>query len=115
MITLTLGLNSEFIVLTLKEKSTLENPTYRLSCENVTTKQIITFELGTDLSPYKDRYNEFEVNTSELFNEPGQYQYTAYENISNVVVEVGKLLVNKNVNFEFDAYQTPTSYIAYGG
>lgn len=116
MITLTQG-STQSIVLTLKEKSTLENPTYRMLCDNVTTKQTVTFELGTDLSGFKDRFNKFNVNTSIAFlnQEAGQWNYTTIENISNVVVEVGKLQLNKVSNFEFNAYNVSTSYKVYGG
>lgn len=117
MITLTQGQASESIFLTLKEKSTLDNPTYRLLCENTTTKETVEFELGTDLSDFKNRFNRFEVNTLLEFEnqQPGQWNYTAIENTSNVIVEVGKLLLNKSTQFEFDTYNVSTSYKVYGG
>lgn len=85
-------------------------------CENVTTKQTVTFELGADLSGFKDRFNLFNVLATVFLNqETGQWNYTAFENVSNVVVEVGKLQLNKSTSFEFNAYNVSTSYKVYAG
>lgn len=116
MITLTLGQTTENIILTLNEKKTLASPAYTFRAEHVTTKEVISFTLGTDLSAYTQRFNEFSINTSLLFSNAtaGQYLYTVTE-IAGVEVENGKLLLNKSTDFNYSGYQPETTYSGYAG
>lgn len=117
MIILTQGAVSENIVLTLNEKKTLAIPAYTLACTNISTKEVISFTLGADLSAYPERYNEFNINTSVAFLNAtwGQWTYVVTEQISNVQVENGKLQLNKAVDFNFIGYAPATTYKGYAG
>jgi Ribonuclease G/E len=117
MIVLTKGQASENIILTLNEKKTLDSPTYLLECTHVTTKQVISIELGEDLSTQQDRYNEFAVSTDIEFAEApaGQWRYRALENISGVIVETGQMTLNKEIEFAFKGYTPAATYKGYEG
>lgn len=117
MIVLTKGTASENIVLTLDEKKTLASPTYVIAFTNATTKDVISITLGTDLSAYKDRYNEFAIATLTAFVSAvaGQWTYIVTEQTSNVQVEVGRMLLNPATDFAFTGYQPATTYKGYAG
>lgn len=117
MLILTQGQTADKIVVTLNEKKTQSNPTYIFTATHVTTKEIVTFTLGTDLSSYTDRYNEFSINTSVRFlNKPtGQYQYSITQSSGGLEVEVGKLELNPSTDFAFSGYEPETSYNGYNG
>lgn len=117
MVTLNIGHSNDYLILTLKEKSTLSSPTYNIEFTNVLTKEVIAHQLGTDLSSFKDRFNKFLVNTTSLFyNKPlGQWNYQVTENTSNFIVEVGKMVLVKDTEFSFDAYSTSTTFKGYEG
>lgn len=117
MVILNKGETSENIVLTLTEKSTLTAPTYYLVCTNVSTKSAITIDLGDDLSPYTTRYNEFNINPSVVFagEQHGQWLYKAFEYLSDVEVENGKLLLKNSTDFNFTGYDEATTYSGYAG
>ena len=74
------------IVLTLTEKQLLTNPNYLFVFTNRSTNEVISFVKlnATDLSSYKDRFNEFSIVTNTYFNTAlnGQYTYEIYEQIS---------------------------------
>lgn len=117
MVILNKGETSENIVLTLTEKSTLTAPTYYLVCTNVSTKSVVTIDLGDDLSPYTTRYNEFNINPSVVFagEQHGQWLYKAFEYLSDVEVENGKLLLKNSTDFNFTGYDEATTYSGYAG
>jgi hypothetical protein len=117
MLILTQGQTADKIVVTLNEKKTQSNPTYVFTATNATTKQVISFDLATDLSAYPDRYNEFSINTSVRFlNKPaGQYQYSITQKSGGLEVENGKLILNPASDFEFSGYEPETTYNGYSG
>jgi len=117
MLILTHGQTADSIVVTLNEKKTASNPTYVFTATNATTKQVVSFDLGTDLSSYPDRYNEFSINTSVRFlNKPaGQWLYQIKQKADNHEVEVGKLTLNPATEFEFSGYEPETTYNGYNG
>ena len=117
MLILTQGQTDDTIVVTLNEKKTQSNPTYIFTATHVTTKEIVTFTLGTDLSAYPARYNEFAVNTSVRFANAttGQYQYSITQSSGGLEVEVGKLELNPSTEFAFSGYEPETSYNGYNG
>ena len=117
MLILTQGQTADKIVVTLNEKKTQSNPTYIFTATHVTTKEIVTFTLGTDLSSYTDRYNEFSINTSVRFlNKPtGQYQYSITQSSGGLEVECGKLELNPSTEFAFSGYEPETTYNGYNG
>ena len=117
MLILTQGATSENIILTLNEFKTLESPVYTFTAIHVVTKEVISFDLGTDLSAHTDRYNEFNINTSVVFLDAttGQWQYVVTEQASGAEVENGKLLLNKSTDFSFTGYEPATTYSGYAG
>ena len=74
------------IILTLTEKQLLTSPNYLFIFENRSTNTDIKFVRlnNTDISAYKDRYNEFTIVVNSFFNTAlnGQYTYTIYEQTS---------------------------------
>jgi len=74
------------IILTLTEKQLLTSPNYLFIFENRSTNTEIKFVRlnNTDISAYKERYNEFTIVVNSFFNTAlnGQYTYTIYEQTS---------------------------------
>jgi len=74
------------IILTLTEKQLLTSPNYLFIFENRSTNTDIKFVRlnNTDISAYKERYNEFTIVVNSFFNTAlnGQYTYTIYEQAS---------------------------------
>ena len=74
------------IILTLTEKQLLISPNYLFIFENRSTNTEIKFVRlnNTDISAYKERYNEFTIVVNSFFNTAlnGQYTYTIYEQAS---------------------------------
>jgi hypothetical protein len=74
------------IILTLTEKQLLTSPNYLFIFENRSTNTEIKFVRlnNTDISAYKERYNEFSIVVNTFFNTAlnGQYTYTIYEQTS---------------------------------
>ena len=70
----------------MTEKQTLTSPNYLFVFENRSTNTEIKFVRlnNTDISPYKERYNEFTIVVNSFFNTAlnGQYTYTIYEQAS---------------------------------
>jgi len=122
MLTLQLGDTTDNIVVTLKEKSVLINPYYLFVFQHITTKQIISFIAGTDLSVYPDRYSEFAVSLS-LFTVSGQYVYHVYEQASNSnldptglnLVENGRMHLLPTSKLSYTKYSPVNQFTTYGG
>jgi hypothetical protein len=74
------------IILTLTEKQLLTSPNYLFIFENRSTNTDIKFVRlnNTDISAYKERYNEFTIVVNSFFNTAlnGQYTYSVYEQAS---------------------------------
>jgi len=85
MIRLTKG-QTQNIILTLTEKQLLTNPNYLFIFTNRSANTEVKFVKlnATDISAYKDRYNEFSivVNTNFASSLNGQYDYEIYEQTS---------------------------------
>jgi len=85
MIRLTKG-QTQNIILTLTEKQLLTNPNYLFIFTNRSANTEVKFVKlnATDISAYKDRYNEFSivVNTYFASSLNGQYDYEIYEQTS---------------------------------
>jgi hypothetical protein len=85
MIRLTKG-QTENIILTLTEKQLLTNPNYLFVFTNRSANTEIKFVKlnATDVSIFKDRYNEFSIVTNTNFGSSlnGQYVYEVYEQAS---------------------------------
>ena len=73
--------------MTLTEKQLLINPNYLFVFTNRSSNNVIKFVVlnTSDLSLFKDRYNEFSIVTNTNFSSAleGQYTYEVYEQASS--------------------------------
>lgn len=127
MILLNFGQSSENITVTLNEKRTLTNPYYLFVFTHILTKNVVNkiYSYLEDDSSYQDRYNQFEINTDTVFaGQPiGQWRYDVYEQVSSTntdpigltEVEKGIMMLKPETAFEFESYNEPTTFKAYGG
>ena len=78
------------IILTLTEKQTLTTPNYLFWFKSRGTNQIVTFVVlnAGDLSPHKERYNEFSIDVDTHFADSpeGDWEYKIYEQTSTTNV-----------------------------
>lgn len=120
------SLSSRFIV-TLAEYTTIEDGYYLFVFKNQATKEEVKviYSFLDDLSGY-DRYNEFEINPSVIFANalPGWWLYNVYQqesgsnldpDLSDGLVETGKMFLSPSSEFTFQMYDETTSYIVYNG
>lgn len=109
--------------ITLTEKSTFDNPVYVIQLDSDTTNKTYTFNLGSDVSSFPDRYNRFDLSVATFSSiEDGLYNYSITENIytptQSNIVEVGMLKVLPLFNPESEyIYHTPNAtdddYVVY--
>lgn len=121
---------SNTIVVTLNEKNTLSNPNYLFEFENKVTKAK-AYCVPTDISQYKDRYNEFAItetanpaNLNQItLATTGEWVYRIYEQASSTninpslagaIVETGLCTVN-GANSTQTVYSVSTSRTVYNG
>lgn len=116
------------LILTLTEQVTITDAYYLFAFTHVLTKRVVKFikSQGEDESAFKYRYNKFTINPAVVFlDEPiGQWHYTVYQQASAVntdetltegVLEYGKMILNRAVDFAYIKYNEPTIYSAYNG
>ena len=120
MIRLTKG-QTQNIILTLTEKQLLTNPNYLFVFTNRSANTDVKFVRlnNTDISQYKDRYNEFSIVTNTNFGSSlnGQYDYEVYEQASTTntnpaglnMIESG-IMELVGTPFEFTEYSTTDTY-----
>jgi hypothetical protein len=120
VIRLTKG-QTQNIILTLTEKQTLTSPNYLFIFENRSTNTDIKFVKlnNTDISPYKERYNEFSIVVNSYFNTAlnGQYTYTIYEQTSTTntnptglnLLESG-IMELSGTTISFTEYETTSTF-----
>jgi hypothetical protein len=120
MIRLTKG-QTQNIILTLTEKQLLTNPNYLFVFTNRSANTDVKFVRlnNTDISQYKDRYNEFSIVTNTNFSTSlnGQYDYEVYEQASTTntnpsglnLLESG-IMELVGTPFEFTEYSTTDTY-----
>ncbi len=120
MIRLTKG-QTQNIILTLTEKQLLSNPNYLFVFTNRSANTEIKFVMlnNTDISQYKDRYNEFSIVTNTNFSTAlnGQYDYDIYEQTSTSNLNpAGLNLLESGIMelvgtpFNFTEYTTTDTY-----
>lgn len=116
------------LIVTLTELTTLTEPNYLFVFTHVLTKDIVAFvkkEID-DESDHPNRYNQFTINPSVVFagKQPGEWHYKVYEQESDTnttpglagsIVEYGKMLLDRSAEFEYDMYDSATSYKTYNG
>lgn len=120
MIRFTKG-QTQNIILTLTEKQLLTNPNYLFVFKNRSANTEVKFVKlnATDVSLYKDRYNEFSIVTNTNFGSSlnGQYVYQVYEQTSTSntnptglnLLETG-IMELVGTPFEFTEYSTTDTY-----
>ena len=120
MIRLTKG-QTQNIILTLTEKQLLTNPNYLFVFTNRSANTEVKFVKlnNTDISQYKDRYNEISIVTNTNFSTSlnGQYDYEVYEQASTTntnpsglnLLESG-IMELVGTPFEFTEYSTTDTY-----
>jgi hypothetical protein len=120
MIRLTKG-QTQNIILTLTEKQLLTNPNYLFVFTNRSSNTEVKFVRlnNTDISQYKERYNEFSIVTNTNFGSSlnGQYDYQVYEQASTTntnpaglnMIESG-IMELVGTPFEFTEYSTTDTY-----
>ena len=110
---------AERILLTLTELVTVVEPIYVFEFTHVLTKDVVSFTktVDDDFSNYQNRYNEFEINPSVLFNgyQVGEWHYKASEQQTGNVLEYGKLLLERANDFGFTTYNNTTTFKTYNG
>lgn len=113
-------MQSNTVVLTLSEKTTISNPFYLFEFKNLQTNKSIYF-ISNDYSVAKNRYNKFDIvetdgvvdllNSTINLSLDGQYSYVVREqssstnldpSLSGAIVETGK------VTLVGEATTTPT-------
>ena len=120
MIRLTKGATQN-IILTLTEKELLTNPNYLFVFTNRSANTEVKFVSlnNTDISQYKDRYNEFSIVTNTNFSTAlnGQYDYDIYEQTSTSNLNpAGLNLLESGIMelvgtpFNFTEYTTTDTY-----
>jgi hypothetical protein len=109
------------IILTLTEKQLLTSPNYLFIFENRSTNTDIKFVRlnNTDISAYKERYNEFTIVVNNFFNTAlnGQYTYTIYEQASTTntdptglnLLETG-IMELTGTTISFTEYETTSTF-----
>jgi hypothetical protein len=109
------------IILTLTEKQLLTSPNYLFIFENRSTNTDIKFVRlnNTDISAYKERYNEFTIVVNSFFNTAlnGQYTYTIYEQTSTTntnptglnLLETG-IMELEDTTISFTEYETTSTF-----
>jgi hypothetical protein len=120
MIRLTKGATQN-IILTLTEKELLTNPNYLFVFTNRSANTEVKFVRlnNTDISQYKDRFNEFSIVTNTNFSTAlnGQYDYDIYEQTSTSNLNpAGLNLLESGIMelvgtpFNFTEYTTTDTY-----
>jgi hypothetical protein len=109
------------IILTLTEKQLLTSPNYLFIFENRSTNTDIKFVRlnNTDISAYKERYNEFTIVVNSFFNTAlnGQYSYSIYEQTSTTntnptglnLLESG-IMELEGTTISFTEYETTSTF-----
>ena len=116
------------LILTLTENTTLPAPDYLFVFTHVETKDTVSFVKAEidDESLYPQRYNQFTIDPSVVFagKQPGEWHYRIYEQdnatnlnpaLSGIVLENGKLRLNRATEFAFAKYDSATSFKVYNG
>lgn len=118
MITIDPNLETVRFILTLTDKTTVENPEYTLVLYSPYTKKTYRTALGENISAYKFRYDEFILN-SEIFKsmEAGAYFYSIYQTTEEQnPIEVGLLKIIGQGNERFISItpnETDDDFIVY--
>lgn len=111
------------IVVTLTEKCELNSPNYLFVFKSREDQTEVKFVLlnGADVSPMKQRYNEFNLNVDTYFanKKVGEWTYNIYEQVSTTntnvnnttnLVEVGQMTLSDSDEFAFTHRNTTNTF-----
>lgn len=111
------------VVLTLSERTSVENPVYLFVFENIQTQQTFAC-IAADTSQYKYRYNEFAIAVGEGdplagfidLQLPGDYYYTVYEQLDPTNLDPSLLIKVEQGYMTYDVTNiTPEQYNGASG
>jgi hypothetical protein len=116
------------LTLTLTETASISDPNFLFVFTHVLTKEKVKFVKATsqDESSYTTRYNQFTIDPSVVFLDApiGEWHYKVYEQVSSTntdedltgdILEYGKMILDRETEFEFTSYNEATTYKAYNG
>jgi hypothetical protein len=108
------------LILTLTELATQASPDYYFVFTHVASKEAVTFTKlnADDESLFKTRYNKFTINPSVVFanKQTGEWHYKVYQNdINGVLLEQGKMILDRSTDFAYNIYDSDTSFKTYNG
>lgn len=107
--------DSATFILTLTEKQTTASPDYYFVFTHVITKDQVTFT-RLEESLFPARYNKFTINGDFDDKPVGEWHYKVYEDDENgVVLEEGKLMVERATDFDYTKYDSSNSFKTYNG
>lgn len=126
MLVITKELEGQTLIVSLNESKTILAPYYLFVFTNVTTKDKVNIIklYSDDLSDFRDRYNEFEIDETLFAAVPaGQYGYEVYEQSSDTntdttglnQIECGKMVLNPATEITKNGYTTTTEIKGYAG
>lgn len=123
MIHLTKG-NTETVYVTLKEKQTLSAPNFLFRFVHRATNVEVKFVklYATDLSSYKDRFDQFSIVVNSHFanSESGQWDYYIYEQTSTTntnpanatsLLETGIMQLADATSFTYTKHNPSNTFI----
>ena len=122
MIRLNLLSNSDTVIVTLTELTTISDANFLFVFEREMPGERVAFVLTPedDLSTDKKRYNEYSINTGELFSLPGRYVYRVYEQAGALTDETGLNLIEQGIcevvgtnSTSYTQYAAQTEYSTY--
>lgn len=114
---------SESIIVTITESVTITNPYYLFVFTCVATREVTSFIKSylDEQSLYTERFNEFLIDTSTIFDgkDLGQYQYQIYEQESDSntdvtglnLLERGKMILKEVEANIYTSDEPTTTYI----
>ncbi|CAB5218013.1 hypothetical protein UFOVP208_39 [uncultured Caudovirales phage] len=112
------------VIITLTEKTTIQDGFYYFEFIHETTKELIAFWLpfSANLTNFKYRNDEFFFDNNIFKSHSvGKYIYNVYEslvdNYGDIIgmVETGKMDFNTAEGFNFKQYSSATNYTQYVG
>lgn len=126
MILLTPG-NTDLMVVTLNEFRTITDGSFLFVFTHIETRDVVKvlYNVLEDESDFQDRYNQFQIDTSNVFSgyQPGFWNYDIYEQVSLVNtdesgltrLENGIMKLLRANEFSFTKYSEATSFKVYNG
>jgi len=112
------------IIFTLREKQTLASPNYLFifTHRGSNIKRSFVLLQAANISPHKERYDEFSVVTNTYFQnyDSGEWEYQIYEQTSTTntnpdnatgILETGIMRLNDANAFSFTTYEPNNTFI----